>query len=65
MQAMDVDELRELVMTLAQRDDGVRRLLEIRATTASGDDAQAKAELEALCAKHVGVPRLCRLPTFV
>jgi hypothetical protein len=34
-------------MTLAQRDDGVRRLLEIRATTAAGDDAHAKAELEA------------------
>jgi uncharacterized Zn finger protein len=47
VQAMDVDELRELVMTLAHRDDGVRRLLEIRATRASGDDAQAKAELEA------------------
>jgi uncharacterized Zn finger protein len=46
LQAMDVDELRDLVMTLAQRDDGVRRMLEIRATTASGDDAQAKAELE-------------------
>ncbi len=46
VQAMDVDELRELVMTLAQRDDGVRRLLEIRATTAVGDDAHAKAELE-------------------
>ena len=47
VQAMDVDELRELVVTLAQRDGGVRRMLEIRATTASGDDAQAKAELEA------------------
>ena len=47
VQAMDVDELRELVMTLAQRDGGVRRLLEIRATTAAGDDAHAKAELEA------------------
>jgi uncharacterized Zn finger protein len=47
VQAMDVDELRDLVMTLVQRDDGVRRLLEIRATTASGDDAHAKAELEA------------------
>jgi hypothetical protein len=47
VQAMDVDELRELVMSLAQRDDGVRRLLEIRATTAAGDDADAKAELEA------------------
>ena len=47
VQAMDVDELRELVMTLAQRDDGVRRLLEIRATTASGGDTHAKAELEA------------------
>jgi uncharacterized Zn finger protein len=48
VQAMDVDELRELVMTLAQRDDGVRRLLKIRATTVAGDDdAHAKAELEA------------------
>lgn len=46
VQAMDVDELRDLVMTLAQRDDGLRRMLEIRATTASGDDAQAKAEFE-------------------
>ena len=47
VQAMDIDELCELVMTLAQRDGGVRRLLEIRATTAAGDDAHAKAELEA------------------
>lgn len=47
VQAMDVDELRELVITLAQRDDGVRRLLEVRATAAAGDDAHAKAELEA------------------
>src|SRR6476661_3747971 len=47
VQAMDVDELRELVVTLAQRDDGVRRLLEVRATTASGGDTHAKAELEA------------------
>ncbi|MEO3761047.1 DUF6880 family protein [Mycobacterium sp. B14F4] len=45
--AMDVGELRELVVTLAQRDGGVRRMLEIRATTASGSDAHAKAELEA------------------
>lgn len=47
IQAMNVDELRELVMTLAQRDDGVRRMLEIRAAAASGDDAQIKTELEA------------------
>ena len=47
VQAMDVDELRELVMTLAQRDDGVRRMLEIRATAASGDGAHAAAEFEA------------------
>jgi uncharacterized Zn finger protein len=47
VQAMDVEELRELVMTLVQRDDGVRRLLEIRATSTSGDDSRAKAELEA------------------
>ncbi len=45
VQAMDVGELRELVMTLAQRDDGVRRMLEVRATAVSGDDSQAKAEL--------------------
>lgn len=44
---MDVDELRELVMTLAQRDDGVRRMLEIRAATTAGDIDQAKAEFEA------------------
>ncbi|MDT5234559.1 MAG: hypothetical protein QOF47_546 [Mycobacterium sp.] len=47
VQAMDVDELREVVMTLAQRDDGVRRLLEVRATTPAGDNAHVKAELEA------------------
>jgi hypothetical protein len=47
VQAMDVEELRELVMTLVRRDDGVRRLLEIRATTTSGDDSRAKAELDA------------------
>lgn len=47
VQAMDIDELRDLVLTLAQRDGGVRRMLEIRATAASGDDAQAKAEFEA------------------
>ena len=44
--AMDAGELRDLVLTLAQRDDGVRRLLEVRAT-AGGDDAHAKAELDA------------------
>jgi uncharacterized Zn finger protein len=47
VQSMNVDELRDLVITVAQRDDGLRRMLEIRATTATGDDAQAKAELEA------------------
>lgn len=47
VQAMDVDELRELVMTLAHRDGEVRRMLEIRATAASGDDTTAKAEFEA------------------
>ena len=46
VQAMGVDELRELVMALAQRDGAVRRMLEVRATTAAGDDAQAKAEFE-------------------
>ncbi len=47
VQAMDVGELRDLVMTLAQRDDGVRRMLEVRATAVSGDDSRAKAELKA------------------
>ncbi|OBG45363.1 hypothetical protein A5672_08960 [Mycobacterium alsense] len=47
VQAMDVDELRELVMTLAHRDGEVRRMLEVRATAASGDDTTAKAEFEA------------------
>lgn len=46
VQAMDVDELREFVMTLARRDGEVRRMLEVRATAASGDDTTAKAEFE-------------------
>ncbi len=46
VQAMDVDELRELVMTLAHRDGDVRRMLEVRATAVSGDDSTAKAEFE-------------------
>jgi hypothetical protein len=45
--AMGIDELRDLVLTLAQRDGEVRRILEVRATTASGDDTSAKAEFEA------------------
>jgi SWIM zinc finger len=44
--AMGIDELRDLVLTLAQRDSEVRRMLEVRATTASGDDTSAKAEFE-------------------
>lgn len=47
VQAMSVDELRQLVLTLAQHDDGVRRLLEVRATAASGDEAPAQTEFEA------------------
>lgn len=47
VQAMSVDELRDLVLTLAQQDGGVRRLLEVRATAASGDDKHVKAEFEA------------------
>jgi len=47
VQAMRVDELRELVLTLAQQDGGVRRLLEVRATEASGNEAPAQAEFEA------------------
>lgn len=46
VQAMGVDELRDLVLALAQRDDGVRRMLEIRAATTSGDIEQAQAEFE-------------------
>lgn len=46
VRAMEADELRDLIMALAQRDAGVRHMLELRATTASGDDARAKAELE-------------------
>lgn len=45
--AMGVDELRELVINLARRDGEVRRMLEVRATAASGDDTAAKAEFEA------------------
>ncbi|MCV7056496.1 SWIM zinc finger family protein [Mycolicibacterium gilvum] len=44
--AMDVHELRDLVMTLARRDGEVRRMLEVRATAESGDDAAAKADFE-------------------
>lgn len=47
VQAMDVDELRELVITLAHRDGEVRRMLEVRATAACGDDTTATAEFEA------------------
>ena len=47
VQAMDVDELRELVMILAQRDGELRRMLEVRATAGSGSDTTAKAEFEA------------------
>lgn len=45
--AMDVEELREFVLALAQRDGEVRRILEVRATTASGDDSSVKAEFDA------------------
>ncbi len=47
VQAMDIYELRELVMTLAHRDGEVRRMLEVRATAASGENTTAKAEFEA------------------
>lgn len=47
VQAMKVDELRELVMTLARRDGEVRRMLEVRASAASGDHTIAKADFEA------------------
>jgi uncharacterized Zn finger protein len=51
IQAMDVDELRALVMTLAQRDDGVRLAGQGRAGRP--------------CAKHVDVPRIHRLPAVL
>src|SRR4051812_1428769 len=44
--AMDVEELRDLVLTLAQRDDGLRRLIEVRASTEAGNGTQATAELK-------------------
>ena len=44
--AMDIDELRDLVLTIAQHDDAVRRRIELRAVVSSGDDAQVTAELE-------------------
>lgn len=47
VQAMEVDELRAFVLTLAHRDGEVRRMLGVRATAASGDDTTAKAEFEA------------------
>jgi uncharacterized Zn finger protein len=49
VQAMDVDELRELVMTLAQRDGEVRRMLKVRTTVASGDDTTAKPSSRPMC----------------
>lgn len=51
VRAMGVDELRELVIALAERDGEVRRMLEARAASASGEDATAKAEFEALVRK--------------
>ncbi len=54
VQAMDVDEMRDLVLTLAQRDDGVRRLLEVRASTKAGDSTQAQAELESYVRNTLG-----------
>ena len=61
VQAMDVDELRELVMTLAHRDGEVRRMLEVRATAASGDDYDRESRVRSLCAKRPGIPRIRRL----
>ena len=55
VQAMDVDALREFVMTLAYRDGEVRRMLEVRATAASGDDTTTKAEFEARVRKALEV----------
>ncbi len=46
VEAMDVHELRELVLMLAERDGEVRRMLEVRATSVSGDDTAVKAEFE-------------------
>jgi hypothetical protein len=49
--AMDVDELRGFVMTLAQRDGEVRRKLEVRAAAASGEDTTAKPSSKPTCEK--------------
>lgn len=46
--AMDVDELRELVLAVAERDGELRRVLEVRAAATTDDDSTAKAEFEAL-----------------
>ncbi|WP_304106611.1 SWIM zinc finger domain-containing protein [Mycolicibacterium bacteremicum] len=47
VQAMGLDELRELVLDLAGRDDAVRRMLEVRGVAASGDGAEAGHDLNA------------------
>lgn len=46
VRAMDVEELRAVVLALAQRDDNVRRMLEMRVMTASGGTAVVGAELD-------------------
>jgi uncharacterized Zn finger protein len=47
--AMGIDELRDLVLTLARRDSEVRGMLEVRATTASDDDTSAKPSSKRTC----------------
>lgn len=44
--AMDLDELRDLVLSRAEYDGELRRMLELRAVADSGDDSPAKAEFE-------------------
>lgn len=55
VQQMDAGELRDLVLSLAQRDERVRRLLESRANAGTGDGTQAKAELESYVRKSLAI----------
>ncbi len=52
--AMGIDDLRDLVITRAQHDGELRRLLEVRATAVSGDDAVAKHEFVSMVRNALG-----------
>lgn len=53
--AMDVDELRELVVTMAQRDDGLRSRLTAHAAAASGDLRAAQTALKTLMTEALSI----------